>query len=60
MTFNEVIDHLLEGKKITRRGWNDPELYIYLTDFVMYHDHSGDHRLLTSRADLIATDWEVI
>ena len=70
MKFSEVIDALMEGKPISRTGWENNNYIFYDKDdncfvFVNYPDDIERRYELASLtldlypSDLIATDWDI-
>ena len=71
MKFAEVVDALMEGKPISRTGWDDGK-FLYLDkeqNWFAYHikeDCEEDdyeritYRLNLSPEDMLADDWEVL
>lgn len=59
-----AFNYLVEGRKITRESWENPELYYLLTGEKLalhLHDVDGlDHPAILVQADITATDWLVL
>lgn len=60
--FATALDKLLEGKKLTKKEWNNPKTYIFLgeTDNILKIQWSGyalPSPLWLSRGDIMGTDW---
>jgi len=62
MNFSDAIGEIVNGNKITRVEWNDPEEYFLLKDeYLSVHHKNGQvSRLLVREADLVATDWVIL
>lgn len=68
MTFSKALEHLKDGWKVSRSGWNGKGMYIYLepksgvmeAHIVMYTaEGKFQPGWLASQADLLADDWTV-
>lgn len=61
-TFPEAIKAVIDGKKITKQEWDDPEYYGLLNgEFLMLHKPYGTfHQWIVSYGDLTGDDWYVI
>jgi hypothetical protein len=52
---------VIEGKTITKREWDDPNVYACLRDGTLQiHLEDGWHTWIINEGDLMGTDWEVI
>jgi hypothetical protein len=65
MSFPEAIKVVMEGGRITRKAWKDPEMWVYLNlsvGYLMFHetDMENDERWSISGKALFATDWVVV
>ena len=61
MDFPSAMREVLDGKKITRKEWEDKDSYGVLeSDFLMIKNSTGLHQWIVSEADLRATDWLII
>lgn len=62
LTFSEAIEAILEGRRVTRMEWKNPQEYVFLQGGFLCIHHSGEatytyHRLLVSDGDMLAKDW---
>lgn len=56
--FPEAMSRVLQGKKITKLEWDNPEIFISLNNkMLQLHKNGGYYNLLVSEGDLIGTDW---
>jgi len=63
LTFPEAMREVLEGKKVTRKEWDDNESYGYLNDgflMVKKSEDKKDYQWIVSEADMKAVDWLII
>ena len=61
MDFPEAMRKVIEGKKVTRLGWNDRNVYGLLKDtFLMLHIRNEFHAWTVSEGDLLAEDWVTV
>jgi len=60
--FPKAIAAVIDGKRITKQEWADPESYGMLKDgFLMLHrNDTGWHRWLVNDGDLSSTDWIIM
>lgn len=62
-SFGVAIMFVANGKKISRREWNDERIYLHLRANIVHinfpenSNNPGDHVLKLSGADITATDW---
>ena len=42
MTFGEALEHVKEGKRISRQGWNGKGQYVELATHVSYRNSKGE------------------
>jgi hypothetical protein len=68
-SFSLALDHVKNGGRITRAGWNGPNQYVYIhrstdddhLDFLVMYNAQGKHvPWLASQGDLLANDWILI
>lgn len=71
LNFGQALEHLKDGKRVTREGWNGPDQYIELQK---PDEHSKMKRQylfivpvdgmpvpwVASQTDIFATDWAVV
>ena len=61
MSFAEAIGDVIDGSRITKAEWDDPNIYLQLKgEYLVIHKDDGDHAILLREADLIGTDWIVL
>jgi len=62
MDFPQAMTQIKQGCKITRAGWNDPNIYVMLrAGLLQIHTvENGDRGWLISEADLYARDWQTV
>ena len=62
LTFPEAIKEVINGKKITRREWEDKEVYGFLNkDILSLHKSDNkNYQWIINDGDLSAIDWFVI
>ena len=53
---------VLDGKKLRRQSWSNPDLYMLMANgYLSHRTPSGElHRLVVCQEDLMATDWIVV
>ena len=58
MDFMDALRMVVDGQRITRLDWNDPNVYVLLrAGFLSIYQNGTASRLLVSDIDLLATDW---
>lgn len=61
MTFPESMEAVIDGKKVTRKEWEDMDSYGIMKDgFLVIHRDKKDFQWLVSEADMVAKDYIVI
>ena len=61
MTFPEAMKQIIQGEKVTKLEWNDPETYLILTTHLYLHKSAGtEHPLIVSDGDMLGEDWIVV
>lgn len=62
MDYPDAIRKLVEGEKITRLGWNDPEIYgVHKDGYQMLRKKDGMlYTWTVSTGDLLAEDWIIV
>lgn len=63
MTFSEIIDELIDGKKFRRKSWTGEGIFISIRDeqLKIYSPVDKTVRaLIVSTGDLLGEDWVVI
>lgn len=69
MNFGQAIEHLKNGRKVRRTGWNGKGMYLYLESHLLNYEPcivmftaQGKHQpgWLASQADMLAEDWDLI
>lgn len=71
MNFGQAMDHLRNGEKVTRDGWNGKGMWIHLQrpdanskmtqPYIYLRTAQGDFiPWLASQGDLMAWDWAVV
>lgn len=65
MTFTELFNDLLDGKRITRAEWADKRHYGLMKDYLLQIHKAGEaeelvHPWIISEGDLLGEDWEVL
>jgi len=51
--------YVIEGKKVTKLEWNDPEIVVYLDGRLRLKDKDGIHDLIVSDGDMLGLDWVI-
>ena len=62
-TFAEIIDDLLDGKKVKRQEWIDDGTYLVIENeklMIFRPDDQKFHPLIVTTGDLLGTDWIVM
>ena len=70
MTFGDAIEHMIEGQRMTRPGWNGTGMYVELQDpdensrmgqpYIYIRTVDGTFVPWTpSQTDMLAMDWEL-
>lgn len=58
MSFYEALKCLIDGSKITRIEWENPEIYGFLKAGIVHlHKEDGDHQWIISEGDILGNDW---
>lgn len=72
MTFEEILPHLKQGKKIIRKGFSGAEVFIELVqpdnyqgekvlpNLLIYVTGEGYASYLPTVCDLLAEDWQLV
>jgi len=62
MGFPQAIQHVINGEKIRRLEWEDPQYYCFINgDILSIHKPDGNnHQLILRDCDMFADDWIVI
>ncbi|WP_281738150.1 DUF2829 domain-containing protein [Enterococcus dispar] len=72
MTFEEILPHLKQGKKIIRKGWGGFELYVTLVEGESYEEapvtpyfliktaDEGFSSFAPTVCDILANDWTIV
>lgn len=67
-SFEAALDHMKEGGKVSREGWNGKGLTAFITDLNIADCHtqmfvlqssSGYNQWVPSASDLLARDWQL-
>ena len=63
INFIDIIGKLLEGKKLTRKEWNDKRHYVCMKDSLLYIHKAGEkddllRPWIISDVDMLAEDWQ--
>ena len=57
--FNEAINKIVEGKKVTKLEWNNED-YCFMQGEVLHISRNGTvHKWIISEADIVGDDWIV-
>ena len=61
MSFPEIIQKILVGKKVTRLEWESNNEYGFMKDETLcVHTKGKDHTWVVSKGDMMGNDWFVI
>lgn len=61
LTFPQAIEAIIDGKKATRKEWEDIDSYGIMKDgFLIIHRDGKDFQWLVSEADMVANDYIII
>lgn len=61
LTFPQAIEAIIDGKKATRKEWEDTESYGIMKDgFLIIHRDGKDFQWLVSESDMVAKDYIII
>lgn len=62
MNYPEAITAVIDGKRITRLEWNDPDIYGMLRDgmLMIRRSDTGWHTWIINDGDLLSDDWVVV
>lgn len=61
LDFYEALKYVNVGKRITRKEWNNPEIYGFLQNSLVKIYQTGKiDNWIVSVGDLTAEDWQVI
>lgn len=62
LDFAGAIKAMLDGKKVTRREWQDDSVFGFFdekTEILMIF-RSGTHQWIVSKGDVMNDDWEIV
>ena len=57
MPFGTAFEMLANNRKVRRLEWPATDYLFLRASFVHIHTSTGDHRLVVSDGDILATDW---
>lgn len=62
MDFPNALREVIDGRKVTRLGWGNKDVYVFLRDgFLSIRKADGTFsRLLVSDGDLLGLDWVIV
>jgi hypothetical protein len=65
MTFTEAIDAMMDGKRLTRKEWNDKRHYCLMKDYILQIHKAGEaeetiHPWIINDGDIVGEDWEIL
>ena len=61
LTFPQAIEAIIDGKKATRKEWEDIESYGIMKDgFLIIHRDGKDFQWLVSESDMVAKDYIIL
>lgn len=61
LTFPQAVEAIIDGKKATRKEWEDVDSYGIMKDgFLIIHRDGKDFQWLVSEADMVAKDYIII
>ena len=66
MTFPQAVQEIIDGKRVSKREWADPESYGFTNDngagtvVLSLHKEDGNHQWVLSWGDLTGTDYFVV
>lgn len=64
MNFSKAVHRLLEGKNLNKVSWNNPNLYMFISDndgLLKLHKEDGEvEDLILHKQDFEDVDWTVI
>lgn len=61
LTFPQAMEAVIEGKRVTKKEWDDVDSYGVMKDgYLIIHRDGKDHQWLVSEADMVGKDFIVI
>jgi hypothetical protein len=61
MDFPNAMKEVIEGRKVTRLEWKNPEIYCLLKDtYLTIHINGEFKNWIVNDGDMLGTDWTVI
>ena len=61
LNFSKAMQAVVDGKRVTKLEWNNPNVVIYLLDFLYIKLGDGSsHTLTVSSGDMLGEDWVVV
>lgn len=60
ITFGRALDMVLDGHKLTRRAWDDANVYIYMSEGKLCLYQNTVHTLIVSEGDMRGEDWVIV
>ena len=61
LNFNEALEALLEGNRVSKTEWNDKEIWFEMRSARLHiHKHDGYHTLIVSEGDIIGQDYFIL
>jgi len=61
MSFPEIIQKILDGKKVTRLEWGSNEEYGFMkNEELRIHTRGEDHTWIVNKGDMMGNDWVVL
>jgi hypothetical protein len=62
MTFGQALDQVMKGKRVTKREWNNQDVYVFMKEtYLSIHMADGkDSVLLVRDGDILGMDWFVV
>lgn len=62
MNFYDALKMVEAGSKVTKKEWNNPDIFIFLSDekLSIKTEDKKVHPLIVSSGDMMGEDWEMV
>jgi hypothetical protein len=62
MSFLEAMKQIIDGKKVTKKQWEDKNIYCFMNgEWLSIHQDDGkNYRWTINAADMWEDDWEIV
>ena len=61
LTFPQAMEAVIDGKKVTKKEWDDVDSYVILKDgFLIIHLNGKDHKWEVREVDMVGEDYIIL